>query len=98
MFWPTESKDGHYSFVAFFVGENEQPEGRRPPGFEGVPVLLRGASCIAFFSTKFFWTWSMKSQRLCDKSFKLLGQLSYNEEFDFRFQKQASSFSGYGDF
>ena len=36
-------------FVACFVGENEQSEGRRPPGFEGVPVALLGAACIAFF-------------------------------------------------
>ena len=38
------------------------------------------------------------SKRLCDKSFKLLGQFPYNEEFDFIFQKQTSPFSGIDDF
>ena len=33
---------------------HEQPEGRRPPDFEKLPVALRGAPCIAFFELKFF--------------------------------------------
>ena len=31
-----------------------QPSGRRPPGFEEVPVALRRASCIAFFELIYF--------------------------------------------
>ena len=76
----------------------ELQECRRPPGFDGVPDALLGAAYIAFFQTSLFSRWLRRFQILCDRSLKLFGQFSYDEEFDFRFQIQTSSFSGYCDF
>ena len=45
----TELRDADSSSVGCFVGKNNQPECHRHPGFEGVPVALHVASCIAFF-------------------------------------------------
>ena len=74
-----------------------QSSGRRPPGFEEVPVVLHGDFHIEFFKLFcFVGDYGGPKDYVTEVSSSL--DNLHNEEFDFQFQKQTSPFDGKCDF
>ena len=79
------------------IGPGGAPAGRRPPGFEEVPVSLLGAHFIAFFIF-IFSAGSLGSLKDYVREVTSSSGRFHIMKFFLRFRKKASSDFGIGDF